>query len=291
MYVVYAGDKNYFSHIGISLASLVRYDKPDMVYLLTDYLNISYTKELSDYTHKIGINFKIIEADLSSYRLKISKKIPLAAYYRLLLPDLLPDIEKVIYLDGDTVIINSLLPLWNVNLGKNYIAAVEDIGIKKSVKINLFGSDNLYFNSGILLIDLRAFRCNNLTAQMLEFAMRHKDKITYHDQCVLNYFTQSKWFNLPARYNTMACHILDSEKYCKEIENSVIIHYNSYFGKPWDYYCTHPMKNLYLEIKNQTPWKDQKLTKNDRLSFYRRKIILLDILLVFLRKMVNKIDR
>jgi lipopolysaccharide biosynthesis glycosyltransferase len=86
----------------------------------------------------------------------------------------------------------------------------------------------------------------------------------------------------------MACHLLNREKYADDINNPVIIHFNSYYGKPWDYYCIHPMKDIYLKIREQTPWSSLALTKRDRLNYYRRKIPVLDMLLVFLRDVLNK---
>jgi lipopolysaccharide biosynthesis glycosyltransferase len=288
MYIAYSGDKNYFPHIGVSLASLARYNRPSKVYLLTDEQSAAETKELSDYAEQMHIDLEIITVNLSSFKLRTSKKITLAAYYRLLLPDLLPTIDKIIYLDGDTIINNSLQPLWNMDLGDNYAAAVEDIPAKNSLKVNLFGKVKPYFNSGILLINLKTFRENNLTALMLDFAAQHKEKIVFHDQCVLNYFLQDKWLRLPAEYNLMACHLLKKEKYKDAIQNPVIIHYNSYYGKPWDYYCTHPLKDNYFEARKQTPWASMPLTRRERLNFYRRKIPALDMLLVLIRKILNK---
>jgi lipopolysaccharide biosynthesis glycosyltransferase len=291
MNIVYAGDKNYFPHIGISIASLIRFDKPEKIFLLTDSTGSKNADELLNYCTKNGIDLRIIEVDLSSLKLKVSKKITLATYYRLLLPNIMPDINKVIYLDGDTIIVKSLKVLWNLDIRNSYVAAVKDMSIANLLRINLFGKDIPYFNAGVLVINLKIFRENKLTEQMLDFAQKHKEKIVYHDQCVLNYFLQNKWFGLPEKYNLMACHLLNHEQFIDDIKNPVIIHFNSYYGKPWDYYCIHPMKNTYLEVKNTTPWRSIRLTKRDWLAFYRRKIVILDLFLLFLRKILNKIHR
>jgi lipopolysaccharide biosynthesis glycosyltransferase len=289
--VAYSGDINYFPHIGVSLTSLLRFNKLDRVFLLTDTFSKAKSKELSEYAKKLGVNLNILEVNISSYNLKTSKKIPLATYYRILLPELLNDINKVIYLDGDTIILGSLEYIWNINIGSNVVVAVEDGSINKSVKIKLFGKKKPYFNCGVLAIDLGYFRNNNLTELMLKFAQEHKEKITYHDQCVLNYFLQDKWHKLSAEYNLMSCHLLNEKKFKKAIQFPVIIHYNSFYGKPWDFYCTHPMKDVYLKIREQTPWRFDRLTKNDRISYFRRKILLFDLLLVFIRRVLDKIGR
>jgi lipopolysaccharide biosynthesis glycosyltransferase len=287
--VAYSGDINYFPHIGVSLTSLSRFNKLDRVFLLTDTSSKEKSTELSEYAKELGVELDILEVDISSYNLKTSKKISLAAYYRILLPKLLSDIDKVIYLDGDTIILNSLEYIWNIDIGGNVIAAVEDGSINKAVKIKIFGKEKAYFNDGVLIMDLSYFRENNLTELMLEFAQDYKEKITYHDQCVLNYFLQEKWIKLPAQYNLMAFHLLNPEKYSAEISAPVVVHYNSYYGKPWDYYCIHPMKDLYLEVREHTPWKSCQLTNKDWLSYYRRKFAIIDKTLVHLREIVNRI--
>jgi lipopolysaccharide biosynthesis glycosyltransferase len=289
MNIVYSGNANYFPHIGISITSLVRHNKPTNVYLLTDMNSSLQSAELLKYSKSIGININVIIVNLASSSFRISKKIPIVAYYRLLLPDLLPDIDKVIYLDGDIIINNSIEFLWNLNLQDNFIAAVEELEINKSLKINLFGTEAPYFNSGVLVMDLQSFRKHKLTNLMLDFAANHKEKIIYHDQCTLNYFLQNKWLKLSATYNFMSCHFRN-EQYSKEIPEPIVIHYNNYYGKPWDHYCLHPLKNLYLEIRSTTPWRTNKLTKKDWLSFYRRKYYLFDKIIAFLRKIVNQLQ-
>jgi lipopolysaccharide biosynthesis glycosyltransferase len=288
MNIVYAGDKNYFPHIGVSITSLIAYNKVDTVYLLTDIKNAEDAGELAEYVKEWGVNFQVLVVDLLRLRLKVSKKITLAAYYRLLLPNLLLD-DRAIYLDGDTIINGSLDALWNMDFGNSLIAAVEDISVSKSLKFKLFGKDISYFNSGVLSLDLKTFRENRLTERMLDFAQQHKEKITYHDQCVLNYFLQDKWIKLPAKYNLMASHLLNPEKYSTEMSAPVVVHYNSYYGKPWDYYCIHPMKDLYFEARKHTPWESCQLTKNDWLSYYRRKFAVINKTLVLLRGILNKI--
>jgi lipopolysaccharide biosynthesis glycosyltransferase len=287
MNIVYAGDKNYFPHIGVSIASLISHNKVNTVYLLTDIKSAEDSGELNAYVKEQRVDFQVIVVDLSRLKLKVSKKITLAAYYRLLLPDLLLD-DRVIYLDGDTIINGSLDILWNINFGSSLIAAVEDAAVYKSLKFRLFGGDIPYFNSGVLMLNLKAFRENRLTECMLDFAQQHKEKITYHDQCVLNYFLQGKWIKLSVKYNLMASHLLDPEKYSAEISAPVVVHYNSYYGKPWDYYCIHPMKDLYLEARKHTPWESCQLTKNDWLSYYRRKFVVIDKALILLREIINK---
>jgi lipopolysaccharide biosynthesis glycosyltransferase len=290
MFVAYSGDSNYFPHIGVSLTSFLQFNKPERVFLLTDSFSKTKLGKLSDYLRGLGVDLDVLEINISSYKLKTSRRIPLATYYRMLLPELLGDINKIIYLDGDTIILDSLEAIWNLNIGSNAIAAVEEGSANKALKIRLFGKEKPYFNAGVMVMDLSYFRKNCLTDLMLNFARDHKEKITYHDQCVLNYFLQDKWYKLSEKYNLMSCHLLESENYKKEIQTPVIIHYNSFYGKPWDFYCTHPMKEMYLKIREQTPWKFDRLTRNDRISYYRRKIILLDLLLVFFRWLLNRIN-
>ena len=105
--------------------------------------------------------------------LRTREGLPAAHWYRIFLPELLPDVDRVLYLDGDLIALESLAPLWSTNLGDNYLGAVT----------NVFQSDHLnrphelglsepssYFNSGVLLMDLAAMRRDGCTEEVTRVA-------------------------------------------------------------------------------------------------------------------------
>jgi lipopolysaccharide biosynthesis glycosyltransferase len=134
------------------------------------------------------------------------------AYYRLFIPELLSDYEKVIYLDGDMICRSDISKLYAFDLGDNLIGAARDIaGISW---FNFSGQCNDktrfdfksncqtvtdYYNSGLLVINNRQFQKTISTAQLIELALSRK--WNFNDQDVLNFLTHGRTYFLPYSWN------------------------------------------------------------------------------------------
>ena len=88
-----------------------------------------------------------------------------AMWYRIFLPELLPGVDRVLYLDADTIAVDSLSPLWEVPLGDSYLAAVTNVfqpnHFHRPAQLGLPGP-KVYFNSGVLLMNLDQMRARRL---------------------------------------------------------------------------------------------------------------------------------
>ncbi|AIR09843.1 Putative bifunctional glycosyl transferase, family 8 [Ligilactobacillus salivarius] len=93
----------------------------------------------------------------------------------MLLPELLPDVKRILYLDVDMLILDSLGELYRTDLGNNILGVVRDFPFtndKSSWSYFLLGEfGNRYFNSGMLLMDLVAMRENNIVSRFMEFIL------------------------------------------------------------------------------------------------------------------------
>src|SRR5437879_3158835 len=78
-------------------------------------------------------------------------------WYRIFLPELLPELDRVLYLDADVIVVDSLIPLWNVDLSEDYLAAVTNVfqaaHVHRPVELGLAGP-RAYFNSGVMVLNL-----------------------------------------------------------------------------------------------------------------------------------------
>ena len=98
-----------------------------------------------------------------------------AAYYRLELAELLPEsIDKVLYLDGDIIVRRSINDLWNTDISNYALAAVPDNNIGLDLRSG-------YFNSGVMLINLKYWREHNLREEYYRFIKNHPDRIRFWD--------------------------------------------------------------------------------------------------------------
>ena len=183
---------------------------------------------------------------------KIKPGGSLAIWYRLLMGETIKDVEKIIYLDADTVVNLDIKELWQEETGENGLAAVADIVIQTYhysflVKKGLC-SENRYFNSGVLLFDMKRFGVQeNLMERGAEFLKKH-ELIDYPDQDVLNYFFGEKVRLLSERYNALVSWELSNKH--NEVENKIY----HYANKQYSFDFTNNYHKLFLDTFAGTPW-------------------------------------
>ena len=111
-------------------------------------------------------------------RVKVSGHVTVAAYFRLIIPELLPhQFRKVIYLDSDLIVNQDLSHLWDVEIGENYLLAVQDVmipyvssqeGLVNYIELGIPPSYK-YFNSGVLVLNLEKWRTNDISTRVIEY--------------------------------------------------------------------------------------------------------------------------
>ena len=120
----------------------------------------------------------------------VSAQYPRQMYYRLLAPQFLPrQLHRVLYLDPDVLILNSLLPLWQTDLEGNLFAAASHRGkaeLASGLNQARLGTGGQYFNSGVLLEDLDEGRRQIRPREIFRYAREHKKELLLPDQDILN---------------------------------------------------------------------------------------------------------
>jgi lipopolysaccharide biosynthesis glycosyltransferase len=103
-------------------------------------------------------------------------------WYRWLLPDLLADLDRVLYLDCDTLVTDSVDWLWRLDLRGHCLAAVTNLPMtvdwmeRRCAALGLPSVDD-YFNAGVLLMNLRELRAGDWVAQLVNYALEHADPL------------------------------------------------------------------------------------------------------------------
>ena len=145
---------------------------------------------------------------------KTDKRIKTPAYYRLELPSLLPNVSKIIWMDGDTAVFEDLTPLIKLDMKGNYFMGFLD---SLPDAIDKFGIVNAtVLCSGVLLIDLDALREDNMLEKFKQFMIEKKDEINQHDQTVINVVCQGKIAPLPPKYGIWC---FEHKKYAKKFND------------------------------------------------------------------------
>jgi len=215
------------------------------------------------------VSVDICEVDASQFSgVQLMNGFPLATAYNVLAPKyLLGNEARAIYMDADMVVTEDLSPLWNMELSSP-IAAVLDAHIVWMASPSMWRpwrEENLepltpYLNTGLILMDLKRWRVDQLTEQTLSYLEKYE--LPCVDQDALNLALRGKFQKLHPRYNSMPYHHLRMLRYLDTVEsdknigeaitNPAIIHYHrSFFGKPWTFGCTHPGVELWRQLASE----------------------------------------
>lgn len=168
---------------------------------------------------------------------------PMAVWYRLMLPKLLPNVRKIIYADIDIIFFNDLIDVYDMDMGDNIIAGVPT-------------QKTGYVNSGFLLMDLDKIRKKKIYPDWVSVSKR--EKFQNPDQDLLNYTLKGRIAFLPPRYNfqpRLGSRIFKmySEAELDDLKhNLVVMHYSDYI-KPWGAPNARPIySELWWNVAKQT---------------------------------------
>lgn len=190
-----------------------------------------------------------------------------AALYRLVAPQVLPDdLERIIYLDADTVVNMDIQHLWQENIGKGGLAAVREADLlahyglysetdeeavdvlsrrMKHRGVNL----STYFNSGVLLLDLKELRNQgNMLLSGLELLAKYPGESEFYDQSILNYYFAESMTPLAWQYNIL---VNWDKAYGEGFLVQGIYHY---LGNHLGYDSQDERDKLYYKYFLKTPW-------------------------------------
>lgn len=283
--IVFASDKNYIQYLSVALKSLVinnlhvKFD----VYIINNGLPHYIWDKIKKTVEKYNVKLiDVIVNDIAFDNMIINHHFSKANYYRLLIPELIK-VDKVLYLDSDIIVVDSVKELFQINIDNYYVAAVEDPCFDNHEDLNM-SKNSKYFNSGVMLINNKKWRKDDLSKRVLDFIKKNTQVIRFVDQCGLNGVIDGNWKPIPLKYNQQAVIFEDyfsnlNHHFSKiEIEeaiiNPIIIHFTG-SSKPWDFRNNHPHKFLYKNYRKQTP--------------FRSKIHVKSALTYFIKKMLNKI--
>lgn len=205
-------------------------------------------------SHNSKIFFYTIEIDYVKSFAPHSERYGLATFYRLLLPQLLPvQLEKIIYLDVDIIVIGSLRELYEVQLNCSPLAAVSEPVDETRPDLGLHAVGE-YFNAGVLLINLPAWRTQKVTEQAIEFLKNYPEIAIFLDQDALNAVLVKNWVALDDKFNYTwrAIPFVPQSELESIVAEKNIVHYNSSL-KPWNRLSGNRLNYLYHQYMVKSP--------------------------------------
>ena len=169
--------------------------------------------------------------------------LPISAFYRIFLPELLPNLDRILYLDADTLVINDLNPLWQTDLQGAFIGCVPDLAV---AVVNSWGEQLLgpekdnYFNSGVLLLDLNLFRKYSINLYFYQFILETTYFYVLGDQDALNLYFKNAVKLLDIKFNYVF-KLLSTMP--KNLEDVTILHFLGPH-KPWNIWNEIPDEQM-----------------------------------------------
>lgn len=293
-------DENYVYPTGTTMASVLN-SNPDenfTFYIVTKHLSDEHVAVLESFVapYCSNANLKIITLGddiLTDFPIRLGDHVTSAAYYRVYLQRALPEtLDKVLYLDGDMLCVDSIQPLYSMDFdGFSCVVTHDERNDEKENFIRLkYPSANGYFCSGVMLINLDWWRKNNVMQKCLDFIAAEPEACLWHDQDALNHVLNGTVLWADFRYNFMQGYFFDKKafvmdpKFYADIDrarlNPCLLHFSSAY-KPWHVECNHPLKKQYRQFFKKTTGMNLKLTH--RLCGRKRMVWKIKRILNFLR--------
>lgn len=271
IHICLVSDNKYMIHTSVVIASVLSNSKPRdsyHFYILASGITDENKNKLCR-LKKIR-DFEISYPEINYDRLEVFKKVkrsvwvPIDTFNRLLMPDLLPNVDKAIFLDSDIVVMQDIAALYAMNIDDCYIAGVEDLNYAGLVKMLGYSDAYTYINSGIYLMNLKKMRENNYYDQMIKVVEKEYPKYTVAEQCVINSCFHEHIKRIPHKWNMY--HIFLNrpqynfvpyswEAWNDGFRNPAIVHFVGP-DKPWSFDSKHPYRDQYLKYLRKTPWRN-----------------------------------
>ncbi|MDL2235499.1 polysaccharide pyruvyl transferase family protein [Christensenellaceae bacterium OttesenSCG-928-L17] len=239
--IAFAVNDGYMKHLNVAIFSLLKNNSNASfcINILCDQLSEQSKESVKTFLkfHKdTTIEFIELKDRISLFeKLELSiDYISKETYFRYILADVLPDKDKVLYLDADILVVGDISKLYNTDISKYYMAGAEDPhiladGYKPTVG---FGHKDLYVNAGVLLFNLTKIRQDNMVQKLFSNTLKYWNRIKYQDQDILNITFRGHIRKIDKRYNFVWYNVQNN---ISSYSDAAIFHYIG-GNKPWDSY-------------------------------------------------------
>lgn len=291
--VVFCFDDNLVLPAGVCISSLLEHADPETFYDIfilhgadSRYPASGFLEKLAQRYDNFSLSYRCVGHEFSdAFEIR---NITAVTYYRLLIPDLIPEYDKVMYHDVDIIFRHDLRRIFeDTELGDHYVAGVisaseNDVEFTNYLaKLDLRASE--YMMAGDIIMNLDLMRRDGATAVFRR--MVDKSSYKFQDMDILNIFCKGKIKRLPPVFSGtveifyLASRRIETSLYSaaelEEVLSHGIIHYNG--PKPWNTWCpnldlwwAYYRKSVFYDPKYYFDFFCDKLTANDQVPLWRR---------------------
>lgn len=295
MDILYSSSDSYAFLTGISILSLLENNKgcdSIHIYIMDNHISNENRNKLIEVVEKYNREITFVPMpdmkELTGQEID-TRRWNISTFGRLYMASALPKtVHKVLNIDCDTIIVDTIEPLWNTDMtGKVFGGMLECINDRYRRNVGKNNGD-YYLNGGIVFLNLDEVRFGNYEKKFTDYITKYGSSLAYLDQDVLNgVVEQDKKVKLPMRYNTLSIYFYatyeqvlkirrskskdfySKEEFAAAVENPGLVHFTTCFLdglRPWIKGNQHPYRDKFLEYKNMSPWKDTPLQEDMRSS-------------------------
>ena len=267
MTIAYACDRNYASLTAVSAVSALRHNPKSRILLLGYNLEKDAQELVRSRVEEAGGEFAYRDVSPSIGKLVRKGVCPYtsyAAYARIFLPDVLEEDGRVLYLDCDTLVDGSLEELFAVDLQDKPFALGYDCVLRHYKRHVRHPQELPYFNSGVMMIDLKAWRSHRCTERILAELEHPSGPNPLGDQDIIVRVFPDETRPLDPKWNFLSQFFMLSydgvrrivgkgdgllfppEAYAEARKHAAICHFSGQtLGRPWFTSSHHPMRERY----------------------------------------------
>ena len=210
-------DNRYAMPCGVCVTSLFENNKDEeiTVYVLEKGLTDDNKEKFRTLAADYGQKIELIPVDDSLFKgYPTTHQFRLSTYYRFLFANILQkDVQKLIYLDCDTLVLGSLRELWNTDVTDYSIAAVEDQQGDNVHVFNRLQEIEKYYNAGVLILNLALWRKDDSMRHLMQLMDNDAKRFVFFDQDAINVLFRDSVIELPYQYNVQNMfYMKDKEK-------------------------------------------------------------------------------
>lgn len=286
--LLYQFNEKYAPYAGVSITSVLVNNlqtEEIRIYILGEDLTEASKSKLENLVQEYQRNLMFLDSEKLIQKMKAlnmpTYRGSYAANMRLFLDEVLDEaVDKVLYLDADTVVNAGVDELFTLDMhGKTIGMVLDSLGESHKEQIGLSAEDE-YFNSGVILFDMKKWRENRYSERIVRHVIEKRSHYPAPDQDLLNVICKGDILCLSAEYNLQPVHVVFSDKrYMRTMhpqtyysaENLIearkkvtIYHCFRFLGEfPWHKNNVHPYNDVFDYYLRQSPWSDYQKVKAD----------------------------
>jgi lipopolysaccharide biosynthesis glycosyltransferase len=297
MDIVMQSSDSYSKFLIVAAASLFESNMNEKItlHVFSDGIKEENINEIEN-LEELYLNAKIIFYDTKNMVERLDGRVnkfhgSFSTYLKLFIPEVIPqNISRVLYLDVDILVMDSIKELFTIDMKGNCIAGVESIIDKNNLIDERDNNKKFHINGGVVLFDLEKCRDTKVIDKFIGAINELGSKINFADQSIIHATLLGEIYKLDIKYNVVTPAIFldydrflsiynlhnyyDKETYENAVSKPVIVHCTSWLtGRPWEVLNSHPYKETYSYFLNKLGISIN-IENPDFLRTIRKKIIL-----------------